>query len=242
MVDSLNPPKIRADRVERASKKRRTPRALFVIPIVFVAVIALLLVVFRGGGGAIPILSGGPDNTVPRFGFQVTKALAVATDPNADQAALKPTAEQIGAEITPAIDELFTNAFLDPSNWRDGDYGEIFGAFAADAAVSAQQDVETLTLGASAGDVYDSVDPEKSTLSYRVLFDPDGNVDTVVAVFSFSATGARTDGTYVALASRGQLFLRDLDGWKITAFKVTRKDHVTEPSPPAPSAQASPSV
>ena len=64
-------------------------------------------------------------------------------------------------EITPTIDDLYTNAYLDPSNWRHDDYEEVFATFAPDAAATAEQSVETLTLGATAGDVFDTVDPGK---------------------------------------------------------------------------------
>lgn len=226
-----------ANRVERASKKkRRTPILLIVVPIVLVAVAALVILLLQGG--EVPIL-GGEEKPVPAFDFTVKRSVAVATAADADVQALAPEAEAVGTEITPTIDDLYTNAFIDPSNWESGDYEEAFAAFTPDAAAAAEQNLDSLTLGATAGDDFESVDPGKGVLSYEVLFDLDGNPDTAVVSVRFTALGERTDGTFVQIVSEGQYFLRDLDGWQITAFDVTRSDEETEP--PSPSVSASPS-
>ena len=208
-----------------------------VVPIVLVAVAAFVILLLQGGD--VPIL-GGEDEPVPDFDVTVKRSLAVATVADADVAALAPEAEAVGAEITPTIDDLYTNAFLDPSNWEGGDYEEVFAAFAPDAATAAEQNVDTLTLGATAGDDFASVDPGKGFLSYEVLFDRDGNPDTAVVTVRFTALGERTDGTFVQIVSDGQFFLQDLDGWQVTAFDVSRSDEETEA--PSPSATTSPSA
>jgi hypothetical protein len=230
---------VTANRVERAStkKKRRAPILFIVVPIVLVAVIALVILLLQGG--KVPIL-GGEEEPVPAFDFTVRRSVAVPTVADADVAALAPEAEAVASEITPTIDDLYTNAFLDPSNWEAGDYEEVFAAFAPDATTAAEQNVDSLTLGATAGDDFASVDPGKGFLSYEVLFDRDGNPDTAVVSVRFTALGERTDGTFVQIVSEGQYFLRDLDGWQITAFDVTRADEETEP--PSPSASTSPSA
>ena len=226
------------NRVERGSnKKRRVPLALLIVPVVLVAIGVAILLALRGGGGAI---IGGGDEPAPPFDFIVKPATAIPTAPDADEAALSASAAEVAQEITPMIDDLYTNAYLDPSNWRHDDYEEVFTAFAPDAAATAEQSVETLTLGATAGDVFQTVDPGKSKLSYQVLFDPDGAPETAVVTVIFRATAERKDGTYLAIVSEGEFFLRQVDGWKITSFDVTRGDHETQP--PSPSASTSPSV
>jgi hypothetical protein len=232
---------VQANRIERASKKkRRAPIGLFLIPVAIAAVVVVLILVLSGGG-AIPIVGGNDqDDEVPAFDFNVKKAVAVATVADADVAALTASAEQVGAEITPTIDELFTNAFLDPSNWREGDYEEVFAAFSPAAVPAAQQHVETLTLGAAAGDVFEDVEPDKGTLAFDVLFDPDANPNTAVVTVHFVALGERKDGTFVKVVSDGEFFLQDQGGWKIVAFDVTRNDR--EAKPPSPSPSASPSA
>jgi hypothetical protein len=230
---------VTANRVERAStkKKRRTPIVFIVVPTVLVAVAALVILLLQGGD--VPIL-GEEEEPVPEFDFTVKRSVAVATVDDADVQALAPEAEAVGAEITPTIDELYTNAFIDPSNWREGDYEEVFAAFTDGASTAAEQHVDTLTLGATAGDDFAAVDPGKGFLSYEVLFDGNGNPDTAVVTVRFTALGERTDGTFVQIVSDGQYFLQDLDGWQITAFDVTRSDEETEP--PSPSASTSPSA
>jgi hypothetical protein len=229
------------NRVQRgSSKKRRVPLALLIVPVVLVAIGVAILLALRGGeGGAI---IGGGDEPPPPFDFIVKPATAVTTAPDADEAALSASAEQVAQEVTPIIDDLYTNAYLDPSNWRHDDYEEVFTAFAPDAAATAEQSLETLTLGATAGDVFDTVDPGKSKLTYQVLFDPDGEPDTAVVSVIFRATAERKNGTHLAIVSEGEFFLGQVDGWKITAFDVTREDHETHPPSPSASTSASPSA
>ena len=220
-----------------ANKKRRLPLALLIVPIVLVAIGVAILLALRGGGG--PIIGGG-DEPAPPFDFIVKPATAIPTAPDADEAALSASADEVAQEITPMIDDLYTNAYLDPSNWRHDDYEEVFTAFAPDAAATAEQSVETLTLGATAGDVFDTVEPGKSKLTYQVLFDPDGAPESAVVSVIFRATAERKNGTFLAIVSEGEFFLRQIDEWTITAFDVTRDDH--EKEPPSPSASVSPSA
>jgi len=228
------------NRVQRgANKKRRLPLALLIVPVVLVAIGVAILLALRGG--AVPIIGGG-DEPAPPFDFIVKPAMAIPTAPDADEAALSASADEVAQEITPTIDDLYTNAYLDPSNWRHDDYEEVFATFAHHADATAEQSVETLTLGANAGDVFETVDPGKSKLSYQVLFDPDGAPETAVVSVIFRATAERKDGTYLAIVSEGEFFLRQIDGWKITAFDVTRDDHETQRPSPSASTSVSPSA
>jgi hypothetical protein len=225
-----------------ANKKRRLPLAWLIVPVVLVAIGVAILLALRGGGG--PIIGGG-DEPAPPFDFIVKPATAIPTAPDADETALSASADEVAQEITPTIDDMYTKAFLDPSNWRHDDYEEVFATFAPHAAATAEQAVETLTLGATAGDVFDTVDPGKSKLSYEVLFDPDGAPETAVVSVIFRATAERKAGTYLAIVSEGEFFLRQIEGqesWMITAFDVTRDDHETHPPSPSASTSASPSA
>jgi hypothetical protein len=238
LTDSSTPSTVTADRVERGSKKkRRLPLLAVIVPIALILIGVVMLLTLRGG--AVPIL-GGDDEVTPPFDFTVRGARGVATTTDADQDALNADAEQLVTDITPTIDDLYTFAFLDPSNWHDGSYDEAFDSFSSDAAQTAQNSAAVLTLGADAGDIYKSVEPRKSTISYEILYDRDGNPHTAVATVVFRALAHRKDGTYIAVLSEGTLFLREVDGWKITAFDVTRGDEET--TPPSPSASASPSA
>jgi hypothetical protein len=210
-------------------------------------VAGVVLVLALGGGEVVrDIIPGGDDGPsmeTPPFEFRLTKTDIVATAEDAEVSTLRPAAEAAGEDVAPVLDELYTNGYLDPTNWREGDYEEILDLFTDDAAAAAAENLETLTLGASAGDVYETVAPRRAGLRFTVLFDPEGAVDTIVVRVRFYALGERTDGTFVSIVSAGQVFLRDVDGWKITAFDVRRADRETEaPSPPPPSGSASASA
>lgn len=238
LTDRTTPPTVTPSRVQRGEdKQRRVPLILFIVPIVLVAVGALIVLLLRDGD--VPII-GGEDEVVPAFDFVLKEAVPVATVLDPDEGTLATEAEKTAQEITPMLDDLFTNAFLDPANWRDGDYEEVFATFTSDAATTAEQEVEVLTLGAGAGDVFEHVDPGKSRLSYEVLFDPEGAVQTAVASVVFRATAERKDGTFLAIVSEGSFILRNDGGWEVAAFDVRRSDHVTHP--PSPSISASPST
>ena len=235
-------PPVTADRTQRraTNRKRRLPLALLLVPVALVGLGVALFLILGGDGAGIIGRGDNDSDVVPEFDFTVGRAKAVATAPEADAEALETEAGNIGQEITPVLDDLYTNAFLDPANWREGDYEEVLAVFSEGAALTAQQSVEVLTLGATAGDVYERVTPEKGSLGFTVLFDPAGSPNTAVARVRFSALGERSDGTFTLIVSKGELFLRDIDGWRITAFDVTRQDREAQPPPsPAPSASAS---
>jgi hypothetical protein len=242
LTDSRLAPPIVADRAERRNgkRKRRIPLALLIIPVVLVAAgVALILIVSGGGGGGI--IGGGDDEQAAPFDFRVGRVKVERTVAEADVEQLETEAVAVTEQITPVLDELFTDAFLDPANWREGDYEEMLGLFTDDAAAAALNSVDVLTLGASAGDEYERVTPDRGGIDYTVLFDRDNNPDTVTARVRFYAMGELKDGTFVAIVSAGQLFLQDRDGWKVIAFDVRRNDHETTPPTPSPSG-ASPSV
>ena len=91
------------NRVQRGeSKKRRLPLALLIVPIVLVAIGVAIFLMLRGGD--VPII-GSDDEVTPPFDFIVKGASAVATAPDADEATLASTAEDVAQEITPTIDD-----------------------------------------------------------------------------------------------------------------------------------------
>lgn len=201
------------------------------------------IALFALKGGSVPgIFGGGPDNSTPAFDFRAGKTIAISTSENVRAKDLQTAADQTATEATPVIDALFTQAFLNPDNWRNGSFDSAFEAFDDAARTSAENQIETVTLGTSAGDTYDTVSPGKSKLWFRVLFDADSKPKTVVAVVRFHALGKRTDGTYTDITEHAQFFMHDTGGgWKIFSFKVGRTDHETTP-PPGPSGSPSASA
>ena len=213
---------------------------------VLIGAAVLIVLLLTGGGKTIidTVIPGG-DEPVPEFDFKLAKVAVVPTAEEADADALRPLAETTATEVAPVLDTLFTEAFLDPNNWKVGEYTEAFEQFSDAAVSSAQvQGSETLTLGASAGDTYDAVEPTKGSIRFEVLFDRDGEPFSVAAHVRFYALGERKDGTYVAIVSHGVMFVRDQgNGWKVTAYDMKRNDHeTTAPSPStSPGASTSPS-
>jgi hypothetical protein len=219
------------------ASKRRLPFAVVIVPVVLVA--GGSIAIFALKGGSIPGLSNGPDDSTPAFDFRPGKTIAISTSESVKTKDLQAAAAQTATEATPVIDDLFTQAFLTPENWRNGSYDAALEGFDDAARSSAEKQIETVTLGAKAGDTYDTVSPAKSKLWFRVLFDADSTPRTVVAVVRFHALGKRTDGTYTDIAAHAQFFMHDTgDGWKIFSFKVGRDDHETTP-PPGPSGSPS---
>lgn len=194
-------------------------------------------------GGSVPgVFGGGPDNSTPTFDFRAGKTIAISTSDQVRAKDLQTAADQTAVEATPVIDALFTQAFLNPENWRSGSYDSAFEAFDDAARTSAEKQIETVTLGTTAGDTYDTVSPGKSKLWFRVLFDADSKPTSVVAVVRFHALGKRKDGTYTDITAHAQFFMHDTgDGWQIYSFKVGRTDQETTP-PPGPSGSPSAST
>ena len=221
-------------RSQRAAQRRtrRAPLALIVVPIVLIlGGVGLFLVLTGKADEVIDRLPGGNDpEPVPEFDFKLSKVQVIVTGEDADQQAMRPAAEETAAEVMPVIDELFTNAFLDPNLWKDGDYAAALELFDEAALESAQtQGLETLTLGANAGETYEAVTPSKGSVRFDVLFDREGQAHTVAAHVRFYATGERTDATYIAIVSHGVLFLEDDGGgWQVTAYDMKRNDRETE--------------
>jgi hypothetical protein len=227
-----------ANRTERRShgKKRKTPLALIVVPIALIAAAAVLFLTLTGGGKTIIDKLGG-EEPVPSFDLKMSKVSAVGTAEDADASTLQTKAEAAARATMPVLDRLFTEAFLDPNNWKDGSYDEAFQEFSDAAASPASTgDLATITLGADAGDTYSKVSPNKGSIRFEVLFDPDGDAFSVAAHVRFYALAERTDGGYTAIVSHGVMFLRDQGGgWKVVGYDMKRNDHETE----APSASAS---
>jgi hypothetical protein len=236
------PPPVNRTERRSHSKKRKTPLALLVVPVVLIVGAVVLVLVLTGNGGKIVKGITGGDEPVPNFDFKAAKVAAIATAENADPKALQPKAEQAATATIPVLDTVFTEAFLDPNNWKDGSYDSAFDGFSDQAATSASgPGLATLTLGADAGDRYEKVSPSKGSIRFDVLFDREGNAFSVAAHVKFYALAQRTDDTYVAIVSHGVMFLRPSGGtWQVVGYDMKRNDHETEA--PSPSASGGPSV
>jgi hypothetical protein len=125
------------------------------------------------------------------------------------------------------LTDLYSEAFLDPTNWEQGRYTDAFEAFAGGAKEQAEAHPDLLTAGARAGERYDSILPESGRLATRILLDRTGKPTLLVSVVRFSAAALGTEP--LTFRSDGQFFFERIDGsWKIVSFHVTRTDAPSE--------------
>lgn len=193
-------------------------------------------------GGETPgvikdVLDGGSERPTPNFEFDLQQAKYEATVAGADKEAQAATAVEVGDDVKAMMDDMFFVAFVDPETW--GDTGEISGSFTGEAAETLEANVETLTLGADAGDVYAFVEPGRSTLHVRVLTDGKGNPLRAYAGVHFVAVAEHADGTFSQVTIDGTFFLlADGGEWEVEAYRAARLEREIEP-PPSPAASAS---
>jgi hypothetical protein len=203
-----------------------------VVPVIVLVVGFLGFLAFRGGGGGAGIFGDhGASDVTPPLELRLTKAAAIpTTDTKADQ--LSASARDVATQVTQTIHDLYTAAFLDPGNWRDGSYDAVWAMFDEGSRASAEQNVETLTAGTAAGDTFDEIARPGGKVSVKVLTDSKDQPATAVAIVTFVAHASGKDGTFTAIVSQGQYFLKQTpDGWVIYSYSVGRKDHAEVPSP-----------
>jgi hypothetical protein len=196
--------------------------------VVIAAAVVLFVVKPFGGGGS----SDKPSAETPHFAFRLLGAQAVPGMPHAKPEVLRAASRKAGGEIRTVLNRLFALAFLDPQNWKKGNYDNVFGFFDLGAPQHrASVDVETLTLGKDAGDRFSDVQPAQGVLRVRVLLDRQGHPTFATAIVVFKASATGKDGSKKLVVSQGQYFMHILEGgWSISAYDVTRGDHPVKPS------------
>jgi hypothetical protein len=190
--------------------------------------------VLLGGANGIPIIGGSPDPPTPAFAFKMTKVTPVATSSQSKHQDLKTKARDAADQVGDRMNALYIGAFLDPGNWLDGSYDNVWELFGEGASAEAQAQVDTLTAGTGAGETFDQILPEVGVLKTKVLFDLKDQARSVVAITRFEAVGSAKDGQDVRMTNRGQFVFQRVDGsWRIVSFRVRRDNEVQAPSPSA---------
>jgi hypothetical protein len=198
-----------------------------------IAVLVVLVVVgigayflFRGdsssaGDGTL----GEPDDpSVPEFNFTVTEARAVPTSQTPEKK-LGDAAESASRDATATMDEIYTEAFLDPGSWEGGDYEAVWELFEGPARSAAQDEVDALTAGSGAGESFETILPAKGKADVSVLMNDKDDPEALEVSVSFSAEATAGDGTVTRLVSTGDYFLQRFGNlWKVTSFEVRRSD------------------
>lgn len=243
----LYPSRVLSEGRHRAPTQRFPPALIVVSAIVVIAALGVggfLLLGSANGQGLLGGIIGddAPDMTVPEFAFDLRRTTAEPTEGDR-RAKPSPQAKAAAKDVGAALSSLYTEAFLDPANWREGAYDDLWAMFAGEARRAAQGDVEVLTVGATLGETFDDIEPKIGSLSAEVLTDPEGEAALVVAKVAFKALGAGTDGTTTVFASEGLFFLEPAGGgWTVVSYDVRRRDEMKQPKPGptgSPSAEAS---
>jgi hypothetical protein len=223
----------RTSRADDSARRRTIARRRIAIAIGGVAVIAIAAILLFGGDD--PLIDGGPSGP-DDFSFQLgqVQATPITRTPPPE---LHGVAQEAGAGVKETMDQLYFAAFVDQGSW--GDYGAAFELFEGTASARAESDEEVLTLGATAGDDFESIDGASGTITISVLTDDQDAPVSAVADVEFEATVEGADGgTSTQVVSVGSYFLRQVDGvWRIFAYDVDRDDVEAE----APSPSGSPS-
>ncbi len=209
---------------------------MWIVAAALAALGLVLFLVLRDGGGVPGVLGGGEDDTIPAFDFRVARTVPVSVA-QSDTKQLAGAAEAVSAPVTDTMTILYTEAFLDPANWRDGSYEEVWPLFDGGSQAAAQEDGDTLTLGTTAGDRFEKVDRPRGKITVKVLLDEADEPVTAVAIVTFQALATGKDGTDTMIVSIGQYFLRETpEGWLVYSFSVSRDDQASMPtSGPSPS-------
>jgi hypothetical protein len=208
-------------------RRRATARWRAAIAVVVVALLAI------GGfllfGGNVPLIDDG-SGAPGEFSFDLMSVQASATS-STQPSQLRDTVQEAGTGVKATMDELYFRAFVDTGSW--GDYGAAYELFDGQAAARAEADADVLTLGPTANDDFEALNPTTTTLSIAILTDLKDAPATAIAEVRFLADVQRTDGTSTQISSNGSFYLRQVDGaWRIFAYRVDRDDRsVAEPSP-----------
>jgi LCP family protein required for cell wall assembly len=177
---------------------------------------------------------GSSETVVPPVRFQIATVKVASMD----EEEAKPTeAQGVLPEIRSVMQSFYREAFLDPANWKTGDYGPALERFTPEAAAKAKEHLDVLTLGADAGDNYDDIKPKPSLLGLRVLVDDKGEPVSAFALVTFAADASTSDGEPRKVVSKARFALEpSADGWLVNGFSATREDDTygASPSPSSP--------
>lgn len=202
-----------------------------------VVVIVALFLIFGGKDSPIsPPFGGGPE--VATFAFKKVTTGATGTVANTDKKQQTKVAKQAAPDVQAVVTAVLQAGYVDPDSW--GDAGAIKDNFTGPAVDQVEPNIDTLTLGTNAADVYESVTPTPSRLKVTALTDGDPKVIRAMAEFEFNGKAALKDGTSAKVTVDGTFFLvPDGDTWKIEAFRIEREIKPTQPKASASSATAS---
>jgi hypothetical protein len=228
------------ERAKKTADRSTVARRRVVVGvIVALVVIAGLWFVFgRGSASVIDIGIGSTAPPVPTFNFSKAQPKYEALQAHLAKAKLEKAAKHAMPTIEKGTAQFLQAGYVNPDGW--GDAGSVDDFFTDDAKQQVDPNVDTLTLGKSASDQFDTFTPNKkgNTIKVTALIDGNLNVTRAAAEFTFKGTAANSDGTTKSKVTvTGTLFfVPDGNGaWKIESFHIDREEKPHK----APTASAS---
>ena len=211
----------------------RRPRRMLLIGAGIVAVLAVGAIALLLQDDEPAVRSSRPGTTpsegsvtpagVPRFRFERSTRELVRTSREPINRRHREASVRAATAVRSVLTDLYTEAFLDPANWEQGEYDAAFRDFAGGAREQAEAHPGLLTAGTRAGERYDSILPGSSRIATRILLDRTGSPTLVVSIVRFSAAALGSEP--FKLRSNGQFFFERIGGsWKVVSFHVTRSD------------------
>jgi hypothetical protein len=224
------------ERVQKTADRSTIARRRLVVGIIIALVVIGGLWFLFGRGKDSPIADIiNPPPPVPTFQFKTVVPKYEALQAQIPKAKLEKAAKQTAPAIEKATTEFLQAGYVNPDGW--GDSGSINGFFTDDAKTQVDANIDTLTLGKTASDQFDTFTPSKgNTIKVTALVDGNLNVVNAAAEFTFKGTAANSDGTKSSVTVTGTMFLvPDGNDWKIESFHINREEKPHK----APSASAS---
>jgi hypothetical protein len=221
---------------DRSTVARR--RVVVGIIVALVVIAGLWFLFGRGKDSVISGIIGPSEPPVPTFHFSKAQPKYEALQAHLAKAKLEKAAKQAMPTIEKGTAQFLQAGYVNPDGW--GDAGSVDDFFTDDAKQQVEANVDTLTLGKSASDQFDTFTPNKNgnTIKVTALIDGNLNVTRAAAEFKFKGTAANSDGTTKSQVTViGTLFfVPDGNGdWKIESFHIDRQEKPHK----APSASAS---
>jgi hypothetical protein len=187
--------------------------------------------IFRGKSSSTDGATVSGSASPTGFKFATAKSTGISTTAGADQKKINKVAAPVAVEVTSQLNTLFGEGFVNATNWKAGKYDTALAVFDTQAASSAQQQIDVLTAGSSAGATYSSIVAGDNALNIQVLVDKHNTAISAVGVFKFAAAATAKDGSIVTLQSKGQFIFANVNGtWKVVSFNVTRNDVAASPT------------
>jgi hypothetical protein len=216
------------ERAQKTADRSTVARRRIVVGIIAaIVVIAGLWFLFgRGKDSVITGIIGPTTPPVATFHFSNVTPKYEALQAHLAKSKLEKAAKHAAPTIEHATTQFLQAGYVDPDGW--GDSGSISDFFTDDAKAQVDPNIDTLTLGKSASDQFETFTPNKKGNNIKVtaLIDGNLNVTRAAAEFTFKGTAANGDGTTKSkvTVSGTLFFVPDGDTWKIESFHINREE------------------